>query len=47
MSTPPAIVTQEEEDKKEEEKAEIEDKEESAIQTLVELPKTGTPTKPI
>ena len=41
--TPPA--TGKEEEKKEEEKEETKDKEESAIQTLVELPKTSTPTK--
>ena len=39
MSTPPAVVAQEKD------KEETQDKEESAIQTLVELPKTGTPTK--
>ena len=42
--TPLATVTQEEEDK-EEEQEETQDKEESAIKTLVELPKIGTPTK--
>ena len=42
-STPAAKVTQE--DKKEEEEDETKDKDESAIQTLVELPKIGTPTK--
>ena len=36
---------QEEEDKKEEEKEETQDVEQFAIQTLIELPKTGTPTK--
>ena len=46
MSTPPTTVTQGEE-KQEEEKEETQKKEESAIQTLVELPKIGTPTKPI
>ena len=44
MSTTPATVTQEK-DKQEEEKEETQDKEESAIQTLVELLKIGTPTK--
>ena len=41
--SPPATVTLEE--KQEEEKEETKYKEEFAIQTLVELPKTGTPTK--
>ena len=40
---PPAI--EKEEEKEEEEKKETQDKEEYAIQTLVELPKIGTPTK--
>ena len=35
------------EEKKEEEKEETQKKEESIIQTLVELPKMGTPTKPV
>ena len=43
MSTPPTIERGQ--DKQEEEKEETKDKEESAIQTLVELPKIGTPTK--
>ena len=43
MSTPP--TTEKEQDKQQEEKKETQDKEESAIQTLVELPKIGTPTK--
>ena len=38
-STPPKKVIQEED------KEETQDKEESSIQTLVELPKIGTPTK--
>ena len=45
MSTPP--TTEREQDKQEEEKEETHDKEESTIQTLVEFPKIGTPTKPL
>ena len=45
MSTPPTI--EREQDKQEEEEKETQDKEESEIQTLVELPKIGTPTKPL
>ena len=45
MSTPPII--EKEQDKQEEKKKETQDKEESTIQTLVELPKIGTPTKPL
>ena len=43
MSTPPTI--EKEQDKQEEEKKETHDNEKSTIQTLVELPKIGTPTK--
>ena len=42
-STPPARLIGEE--KQTEEKEETKDKEEFAIQTFVELPKIGTPTK--
>ena len=41
VSTPPAVATQEKD------KEETQDKEESAIQTFVELPKIGTPTKTV
>ena len=45
MSTPP--TTERGQDKQEEEKEETQKREESIIQTLVELPKIGTPTKPL
>ena len=45
MSTPP--TAKKEQDKQEEEKKETQDKEESTIQTLIEFPKIGTPTKPL
>ena len=41
VSTPPTTTTQEKD------KEETQDKKESAIQTLVELPKIGTPTKTV
>ena len=44
MSTPPTI---EREQDKQEEEGETQEKEESTIQTLVEFPKIGTPTKPL
>ena len=43
IGTPPTRLTGEE--KQIEEKEEIKYKEESSIQTLIELPKIGTPTK--
>ena len=45
MSTPP--TTERGQEKQEEEKDETQEKKESAIQTLVEFPKIGTPTKPL
>ena len=45
MSTPPTIERGH--DTQEEEKEETQKKEESTIQTLIELPKIGTPTKPL
>ena len=42
MGSPPAIVS--DKGKLEEEKEEIKDEEQATIQTLIELPKIGTPT---
>ena len=45
MSAP--LITERGQGKQEEENEETQEKEESAIQTLVELPKIRTPTKPL